>query len=108
LGELMGVTDPLTGKPAIRNIWYPSAFPAPATVPTDRGSSYYADGRIEGLQRRGVLFLSCHQSIFAHAETVANDSTRNVDKLTVDQLVAEIEAHLVPGALLVPAAVGEL
>lgn len=107
-GEALGVTDPLTGKPAIRNIWYPSAYPAPVTVPTDRSSSYYADGRIEGLQRRGVLFLACHQSVYAHAEGVAADSTRNVDKRTVDQIVAEIEAHLVPGALLVPAAVGEL
>jgi intracellular sulfur oxidation DsrE/DsrF family protein len=108
LGELMGVTDAATGKPALRNVWYPSASAAPATVPTDRSSPYYADGSIAGLQRRGVLFLTCHQSVYGTAGTVANDSTRNVDRLTADQIVAEIEAHLVPGALLVPAAVGEL
>ena len=39
---------------------------------------------------------------------MALDSTRNVGKLTVDQLASEIEAHLVPNALLIPAAVGEL
>jgi hypothetical protein len=33
---------------------------------------------------------------------------RNPDNLTADQMVDEIGAHLVPGALLIPAAVLEL
>ena len=32
----------------------------------------------------------------------------NPDALTDAQIVAEMEAHLIPGALLIPAAVGEL
>jgi intracellular sulfur oxidation DsrE/DsrF family protein len=39
---------------------------------------------------------------------VALDTTRNTDKLSADQIVTEIQAHLVPGALMIPAAVGEL
>jgi hypothetical protein len=58
LGELFGVTDPTTKQPAVRNIWHKSSVPAPASVPTDRSSAYYTDTSIEGLQRRGVLFLT--------------------------------------------------
>jgi hypothetical protein len=57
-GELVGVTDPATKQPAVRNIWYKSPNPAPASVPTDRSNAYYSDTSIEGLQRRGVLFLT--------------------------------------------------
>jgi intracellular sulfur oxidation DsrE/DsrF family protein len=39
---------------------------------------------------------------------VASDSTRNTANLTADQIADEMIAHLVPGALMIPAAVGEL
>ena len=59
LGEAFSVTDPATGKPATRNIWYRSKVAAQDVTPppTDRGHPYYSDTSIEGLQRRGVLFL---------------------------------------------------
>ena len=37
---------------------------------------------------------------------VANN--RNPDNLTDTQVLAEMQAHMIPGALLIPAAVGEL
>jgi hypothetical protein len=107
-GELMGVTDPTTKQPALRNIWYKSPNPAPASVPTDRANPYYSDASIEGLQRRGVLFLACHQTIHGHGGTVAADTSRNSDKATADQIIEEIQAHLLPGVLVIPAGVGEL
>jgi intracellular sulfur oxidation DsrE/DsrF family protein len=107
-GEFANITDPTTKQPAVRNIWYASPNPAPASIPTDRANAYYSDTSIQGLQRRGVLFLACHQTIHAHAGALAADSTRNADKLSADQIVADIQAHLIPNALLVPAAVGEL
>lgn len=58
LGEAMGVKDPATGQPATRNIWYKSPNPTPATRPSARVDPYYADTSIEGLHRRGVLFLT--------------------------------------------------
>jgi intracellular sulfur oxidation DsrE/DsrF family protein len=107
-GEFAGVTDPTTKQPAVRNIWYPSTNAALASVPTDRASAYYSDTSIEGLQRRGVLFLACHQTIHAHAGSLAADSSRNLDNVSADQIATEIAAHLVPGALMIPAGVGEL
>jgi hypothetical protein len=59
IGELVKVDDPETKKPATRNIFYPSKVKAAdvATPPTDRAHPFYADVSMEGLQRRGVLFL---------------------------------------------------
>jgi hypothetical protein len=39
---------------------------------------------------------------------LASETEANVDGLTVDEIVADIGAHLIPDALLIPAAVGEL
>ena len=59
LGELVDVVDPETEKPATRNIWYQSSVPAEEveTPPEDRDHAYFADTSIDGLQRRGVLYL---------------------------------------------------
>jgi intracellular sulfur oxidation DsrE/DsrF family protein len=107
LGEAMGIKDPATGQPAARNIWYPSANLMPATRPSARTDPYYADTSIEGLQRRGVLFLTCHQSIHALAGAAVAGG-RNPDNLTADQVTEEIGAHLVPGTIMAPGAVLEL
>ena len=57
LGELFNVKDPATGQPATRNPWYASKNPAVSAPPAERSDPYYADTSIQGLQRRGVLFL---------------------------------------------------
>jgi hypothetical protein len=59
IGELLKINDPATGEPATRNPWYASAVDAAEveTAPEDRDHAYYSDASIEGLQRRGVLFL---------------------------------------------------
>ena len=57
LGEIFKVQDPATGQPAVRNIWFASKNPAVSQPPSDRANPYYSDISIEGLQRRGVLFL---------------------------------------------------
>lgn len=57
MGEVFKVQDPTTGQPALRNIWFTSKNPAAAEPPADRSNPYYSDTSIQGLQRRGVLFL---------------------------------------------------
>lgn len=59
LGEAFNVKDPATGAPATQNLWYKSKIAAQdaAAPPKDRTHPYYTDVSIEGLQRRGVLFL---------------------------------------------------
>jgi hypothetical protein len=57
LGEIFNVQDPTTSQPATRNMWFASKNPPVAAAPADRSDPYYSDTSIEGLQRRGVLFL---------------------------------------------------
>jgi hypothetical protein len=57
LGEVYKIQDPSTGQPATRNPWFASKNPPVNQLPADRANPYYSDTSIEGLQRRGVLFL---------------------------------------------------
>jgi hypothetical protein len=57
LGEVYKISDSSTGQPATRNQWFTSKNPPVSQPPTDRANPYYSDISIEGLQRRGVLFL---------------------------------------------------
>jgi hypothetical protein len=58
-GDALNVKDPSTGQPASGNIWFKSKIPASevSAPPASRSHAYYGDTSIEGLQRRGVLFL---------------------------------------------------
>ena len=55
-GDFLGIDDPTTGKPATRNVLYPSTSAAPSSPPDDRDAPFYRDYTVEGLQRRGTLF----------------------------------------------------
>lgn len=59
-GELLNIVDPETDDPAERNIWATSSILEEdlEMVPEERDDPYYADTSIEGLHRRGVLFLT--------------------------------------------------
>ena len=47
------------------------------------------------------------QTIHGQAGSVAS-SEQNSAHLSADEIVADIQAHLIPGGMLIPAAVGEL
>jgi hypothetical protein len=46
--------------------------------------------------------------VHGHAGAAAASKDRNPDSQTADQILAEIQTHLIPQGLLIPAAVGEL
>ncbi len=107
LGAKYGVTDPRTGAPATRNIFYPRATSGgPELPPTDR-QSLWVDPSIEALQARGVLFLLCHNALVGIAAQAVADG-RNPDNLTAAGVADEMMANLVPGVFPVPAGVFEL
>jgi intracellular sulfur oxidation DsrE/DsrF family protein len=62
---------------------------------------------IQSLQRRGVVFLACHNAIWELADRL-NTANANPDKLSVDALCADLTNHLIPGVVLTPGAVGTL
>ena len=101
LGKLVGV-------PANHFV---KAGPASAMDPADyqnhKGAFSSAANSIEGLQRRGVVFLACHNAIWELAGRLAMAGP-NPDKLDIEQICAELSNHLVPGVVLTPGAVGTL
>jgi intracellular sulfur oxidation DsrE/DsrF family protein len=62
--------------------------------------SAYQDSSVQGLQAHGVRFLSCHTSIEEAARALIK-----MNNLTAqpEEVVKDIQAHILPGVLLVPA-----
>jgi hypothetical protein len=65
------------------------------------------DNSIPVLMKRGVVFLSCHNAIWEEAAALLKAES-NPDRLTHEQLAAELTNHLLPGVVLTPGAVGTL
>jgi intracellular sulfur oxidation DsrE/DsrF family protein len=65
------------------------------------------DNSIPALQRRGVVFLACHNAIWEVSEKLIMADV-NPDKLSHEAIAAELTNHLIPGAVLTPGAVGTL
>jgi hypothetical protein len=62
---------------------------------------------IPALQRRGVVFLACHNAIWELAEKLIATGT-NPDELSHGALAAELTDHLIAGAVLTPGIAGTL
>lgn len=66
-----------------------------------------ANNSIPALQRRGAVFMSCHNAIWEQAAKLI-ETGANPDKLPLDALAAELTNHLIPGVVLTPGAVATL
>jgi len=62
---------------------------------------------IEVLQRRGAVFLACHNAVWELCERLIS-SNINPDHLGAEAMCAEFSNHLIPGVVLTPGAVGTL
>lgn len=103
IGEWAEEKDPKTGEPAVRNFYYPSkAAPSMTYASGDPSNpdSAFQDTSIQGLNARGVKFLSCHSSIEEVARSLIK--THNLSAQP-EEVVKDIQAHILPGVLLVPA-----
>ena len=65
------------------------------------------DNSIPALQRRGVVFLACHNAIWEFAERLIATEV-NPDELSHDALAAQLTKHLIAGMVLTPGMVGTL
>jgi intracellular sulfur oxidation DsrE/DsrF family protein len=103
LGEWLQVTDPKTGKPAIRNLYYPKK--ALTSTDPEVGDSIYQDTSIEALQARGVQFLSCHTATEEQARALVEKYSLQV---APEEIVKDLQSHTVPGVMIVPAMVATI
>jgi intracellular sulfur oxidation DsrE/DsrF family protein len=100
LGEFVEVNDPATGKPATRNIFFPAKAGGSDNL-QDRNSKMQ-EHSIAALQQRGVKFLSCHT---ATEEQVAAMVKKFSLSAPAEEIVKDLQAHVLPGVLIVPAMV---
>lgn len=103
IGEWLKESDPKTGEPAVRNIFYASkAGPSLAYASDDPSSpdSSYQDTTVQGLQARGIKFLSCHSSIEEAARSIIKQFNLSAQP---EDVVKDMQAHTVPGVIMVPA-----
>jgi hypothetical protein len=107
IGEWLGVNDPQTGRPAVRNIYYQSKVSKTADAKADPSdeSAGFQDKSVEGLQRRGVKFLSCHTATEEQAKVVVGRL-----KLTEEPeaVVKDLQSNTVPNVLIVPSMVASV
>ncbi len=108
IGEWLNVTDPASGKPAQRNLFYPSKAGKDlhyGSNDPNEDDSLYQDSSIQGLQARGVKFLSCHTALEEQARMLMRQW-----KLTqrLEEIVKDIMAHALPGVLIVPSMVASV
>lgn len=103
IGEWVKENDPKTGAPAVRNIYYPSKAGSSMKYASDDPSSLdsaYQDVSVQALQARGVKFLSCHSSTEEAARALIKMNNLTVDP---EEVVKDMQAHVHPGVILVPA-----
>jgi len=108
IGAWLSVDDPKTGKPAERNVYYPSKAGADlhyASKDPDSEDSIYQDASVQALQSRGVKFLSCHTALEEQARAMV---TRLKLSATPEDVVKDMMAHVLPGVLVVPSMVASL
>jgi hypothetical protein len=65
------------------------------------------DNSVTVLQRRGVVFLACHNAIWELAERLVS-AGQNSDHRDVGAITAELTNHLIPDVVLTPGVVGTL
>ena len=104
LGEMLKIDDPVTKKPATRNIYYPKKFPTGSSDPSDR-TGIYQDYGIEALIPRGLQLLSCHNATEGQAARIVK---QNSLKDSVEDIVQDLQSHTLPGVMLVPAMVAAI
>jgi hypothetical protein len=108
IGDWLKVTDPATGKPAVKNLFYASKIgltqESGAKNPDDR-DSIYQDTSMQALQSRGAHFLSCHTAL---EEQVRVLIPRNKLSQSPEDIMRDMLAHTVPGVLVVASMVAAI
>jgi hypothetical protein len=85
----------------------PASTRDPADFQSMEGAFSSKDNSIVVLQRRGVVFMACHNAIWELAERLSV-TDQNPDHLPVDKIAAELANHLIPDIVLTPGVVATL
>ena len=79
----------------------------PKNYQDPEGAFSPSNNSIPALQRRGVVFLGCHNSIWEQSAALIRNGS-NPDQLSHEALAAELTNHLIPEVVLTPGAMATL
>jgi hypothetical protein len=79
----------------------------PADIQSTDGAFSPKGNNVVVLQRRGVVFLACHNAIWELASRLVT-ADQNPDHLSVDAAAADLSNHLIPNVVLTPGMVPTL
>jgi hypothetical protein len=82
----------------------PAAASNEGDIQSKEGPFSPKGNNIAVLQRRGVVFLACHNAIWELANRLITTG-QNPDHLSIDSLTAELTNHLIPEVVLTPGVV---
>lgn len=105
IGEWLKETDSQTGKLAVRNPYYLSKIGKNGSRDPQQENSIYQDISVQGLQARGVKFLSCHTALEEQARALVGHFKLSQPR---EEIVKDLLAHALPGVLVVASMVASL
>ena len=85
----------------------PAAAGNPADFENPEGVFSPEDNSITTLERRGVVFLACHNAVWEVAARLRKGDV-NPDHLSIEQMAADLTNHLLPHAVLTPGVVATI
>jgi hypothetical protein len=81
---------------------------SPIAAHEDPNSGFGPAGNtVPALQRRGVVFLACHNAIWEHSAKLLQQGI-NPDRLLHQVIAAELTNHLIEGVVLTPGISGTI
>jgi hypothetical protein len=110
IGAWLEINDPRTRQPAVRNPYYFSkltddAAHITAAMDANDETSPLQDASMQGLQRRGARFLSCHTALEEQVRQLIKHYTLSEDPETI---VRDMLAHTVHGVMVVASMVSAI
>jgi hypothetical protein len=100
IGDFFKLKDEKGNAVASNTYLTPAADPNSSTDPDDP-KSMYQDTSIQTLQKRGVIFLTCHTAVEEQARALVKAGNAPSD-MSASQVADDILTHLIPGAHVVP------
>lgn len=106
IGEFFKLKDD-KGDPIAANTFLAPAKPPGTSSDPDDPASRYQDSSIESLQKRGVIFLTCHTAVEEQARGLVKAGNAP-SGMSPSQVANDILTHLIPGTHVVPSMMGTI
>lgn len=106
LGDVFAVKD-AQGATISSNVWLKAKAALDPKADPDDPKGMYQDTSIEALQKRGVIFLTCHTAVEEQARNLVKEGGPAAGQSASD-VASDILTHLIPGAVVVPSMVATM